>query len=248
MEQEKKNKSSLKLWLTIGGIALAVILAAVLILMNRGERKNSEWAPVIPGENQQTHNGENQQTHNGETLQGQDGQVMEGQNSESAASTEGNEAQNPNGETLTGDSNTGNMGTNETRVENTDPIATVGDGDPYEECLVSAMIVGISMQYSDYEFLGIYTASETPISAHDSSAGAYVIFNGDGEKRALKAVPLSGERAERGTADIYVAALGYAAYDLVDPESVPVGSLKEHKLEDLVELIGAYSLVSIIER
>ena len=124
----------------------------------------------------------------------------------------------------------------------------MGNEDPYEQCLVSAMIVGVSMQYSDYEFLGIYTASNTPVSAHDSSAGAYLIFNGDGEKRALKAVPLAGERADRGTADIYVATLGYATYELVDPDSVPVSSLTEHKLEDLVDLISAYSLVSIIER
>lgn len=225
MEQEQK-KFPLKLWITVGAVVLAVILAVVLIMKNRDERKDSDWATVIPGNSQQ-----------GETLQGQE--------TDPTVVTDSNGEQVQNSETYT-ESTMSVAG--ETYGENTGTIPTLGDEDPYEQCLVSAMIVGISMQYSDYEFLGIYTASETPISSHESSSGAYVIFQADGEKRALKAVPLTGERAERGTADIYVATLGYATYELIDPESVPVASLKEHKLEDLVDLISAYSLVSIIER
>ena len=228
MDKEQKNKHSAKLWITVGAVALGVILAVVLILVNRDERKKGDWATVIPGQTEQS--------QGGETLQGQDGEGKEDGQSQNDASVD-----------TTGDM--WEQGQDSTATGNdSEPIPTLGDEDPYEDCLASAMIVGISMQYSDYEFLGIYTASETPIAAHSSSGGAYVIFNGDGEKRALKAVPLSGERGERGTADIYVAALGYATYELVDPDSVPVGSLKERKLEELEDLILAYSQVSIIER
>ena len=136
----------------------------------------------------------------------------------------------------------------ETLQNNTDPIPTLGEEDPYEDWLASAMIIGISMQYSDYEFLSIYTASETPVAAHGSSKGAYVIFMGDGEKLALRATPLDGERADRGTMDLYVPAIGYATYELIDPEAVPKDSLKERTFADLQDLIVASTQVSIIER
>ena len=234
MESAQKNKKPLKFWIALGAIALVVILAVVLILVNRAESKNSDWSMVVPGEAQQG--------QNGEMTPGQEG-------GQPVTDSEGNPVTDSDGNTVTETvTNAGGSDTGETIAENSGPVPTVGNEDPYEQCLVSAMIVGVSMQYSDYEFLGIYTASDTPVYDHNSSAGAYLIFNGDGEKRALKATPLAGERADRGTADIYVAALGYATYELVDPDSVPVGSLKEHKLEDLVELISAYSLVSIIER
>ena len=240
MDKEQKAKPSLKLWITIGIIAAVVILAVVLILVNRGERKNGDWATVIPGTTQQG--------DRGEPVTGEDGEPVTGEDGEPVVSANSGDNQGQNSQDATQGTGADNQATGETGAENTTPIQTIGDEDPYENCLVSAMIVGISMQYSDYEFLGIYTASETPIAAHNSSKGAYVIFNGDGEKRALKAVPLEAERTERGTADIYVAALGYATYELVDPNSVPINGLKEHKLEDLADLIGAYSLVSIIER
>ncbi len=229
MNKEQKNKPSLKLWLTIGGIALAVILAVILILSNRGERGSKDWATVIPGETKTTQSGEMSDATQDVELnqnQGNEDPTQQAEGNSEAAKTEP-------GETL---------------QQNTNPIPTLGDEDPYEDWLASAMVIGISMQYTDYEFLGIYTASETPVSAHDSSGGAYVIFKADGEKLALKAVPIPEERGERGTADLYVPAIGYATYELVDADSVPVGSLKERKLEDLEELIIASSQVSIIER
>lgn len=226
MKEEQKNKSPKKLWITLVGIVAAVILAVVLILINRGERGNEDWATVIPGESRTEQNGEVVDP-TGEVA-GQENVASEGQEENTSATRETASVENVQ--------------------QNDDPIPTLGDEDPYEDWLASAMIIGISMQYSDYEFLGIYTASETPVAAHDSSAGAYVIFMGDGEKRALKAVPLDGERPDRGTADLYVPAIGYATYELIDPNSVPVNSLKERKIEDLATLISASTQVSIIER
>lgn len=234
MKSPQKNKKSLKLWFIVGAVALAVIIAVVLIIINKNEDENGDWASVVSmteGSGASTQirdeNGNGAETVPTVAVTDSDGQTVYV------------EATDPDGSYV---------GIGETLGENNGTVPTVGNEDPYEQCLVSAMIVGVSMQYGDYEFLGIYTASDTPVYAHESSKGAYLIFNGDGQKLALKAVPLDGERPDRGTADIYVAALGYATYELVDPDSVPVGSLKEHKLEDLVDLISAYSLVSIIER
>ncbi len=226
MNTEKKNKLSRKHWIIIGSIALAVILAVALILFNRNEGKDRDWSTVIPGQTQGEQPGEETRV-NGE---------QDPIDPEAPRDTE------------TAQTDTEGADSGDTPTQNTNPIPTLGDEDPYEDWLAAAMIVGISMQYSDYEFLGIYTASETPISAHDSSAGAYVIFNGDGEKLALKCVPISAERADRGTADLYVPAIGYATYELVEASSVPVNSLKERKLEDLVDMISASAQVTIIER
>ena len=55
--KEAKNKSPKKLWITVGVVA-AVILAVVLILINRGDRGNEGWATVIPGESQTGQSGE----------------------------------------------------------------------------------------------------------------------------------------------------------------------------------------------
>ena len=230
MNKEQKNKPSLKLWLTIGGVVIALLLAVILILSNRGERANKDWATVIPGETATTPNGEvvPEGTDKGEHQHSEQGnetpEGSQGQTDGTESVTEGTVAQNGN------------------------TIPTLGDEDPYEDWLASAMIIGISMQYTDYDFVGIYTASETPVSNHDSSSGAYVIFTAEGQTMALKSVPLPGERGERGTADLYVPAIGYATYESVDPATVPIGSLKERKIEDLEALIIASSQVSIIER
>lgn len=225
MNKERKLNLSPKLWVTIGGIIAAVILAVVLILINRGDNNSRDWALVIPGETGLTGNGDLTDSN------GNDFPV------ESQAT-----------EDSKGESATAELLTTETMEPNTNPISTLGEEDPYEDWLATALVISITMRYREFEFLGIYTASETPVAAHDTSAGAYVVFRGDGEILALKAVPLSGERSEKGTADLYVPALGHATYDLVSPDSVPVASLTERKLEDLEELIISSSQVSIIER
>ena len=203
----------------IGGVLLAVILAVALFLFNRNAGKNRDWATVIPGVTQSEEQGENAQ-NNGDR--------------DSAV----------NAETGTPDGSNVSV---ENPVQNTDPIPTVGDEDPYENWLVSAMIVSVSMQYSDFEFHEIYTASQTPVSAHEGSAGAYLVFTADGEKMALKCVPISGERTEKGTWDLYTPTLGFATYERINVSDVPTSGLTAHKLEDLTHLISASSLVTIYE-
>ncbi len=226
MNTQEKRKPTLKQWLTIGGIAVALILAVIMILVNKQGPKNNDWVPVIPGETTLSDNG------TGTTVPGEshtpDG--SEGAIDPSASTVEGQPSATEGSQT------------------NTAPVPTLGNEDPYENWLASAMIIGISMQYPDFEFLGIYTASQTPIADHDSSMGAYVVFKGNGETLALQSTPLSEERGDRGTSDLYVPAIGYATYDLIDPDSIPLAGLTELKIEALEELIIASSQVSIIER
>ena len=239
-----EKKPGLKLWLTVGGIAVALILAVILIVNNKNEGSGDEWAPVIPGESVLQNNGENSNPNGN----GSDAEHSDNNGGSELVPVGTNEV----GETLVGTGETApttgsNSSTGNTQG-NTTPIPTLGDEDPYEDWLASAIIIGISMQYSDYEFLGIYTGSETPVGYHQESEGAYVIFMGDGEKRAIQSFPLDGERDDKGTVDLYVPAIGYATYEHIDPENIPVGSLKVRTLEDLEHLIIASSQVSIIER
>ena len=226
MNTQPKHKPTLKQWLTIGGIAVALVLAVVMILINRQGPKNDDWVPVIPGE-----------TNMAQDLTDTDLPVDD-------HSPDGTTGMTDPSPSITD----GQIATTEHSQTNTPPVPTLGDEDPYENWLASAMIIGISMQYSDFEFLGIYTASQTPVSAHDASKGAYVVFKGNGETLALQSVPLSAERSDRGTSDLYVPAIGYATYDLMDPNAIVLTGLTEVSLEALEELIIASSQVSIIER
>jgi hypothetical protein len=122
------------------------------------------------------------------------------------------------------------------------------EGAPYEDRLAAAMVIGISMQYAEFEFEGIYAASETSMGNYMNSAGAYVVFRGDGQWLALRSQPIAAERSDKGTADLYLPALGYATYELVDPQTVPGTGLREMQLEDLEELILQSAQVTIIER
>ena len=226
MNTQENRKPTLKQWLTIGGIAIVLAFAVIMIISNRQGPKNEDWVPVIPGETSLSDDtadpvtpGESNIPNNNEDVLDPSAPTVEGQ----STSTESGQA-------------------------STAPVPTLGDEDPYENWLASAMIIGISMQYPDFEFLGIYTASQTPVAAHDSSKGAYVVFKGNGETLALQSIPLSGERGDKGTSDLYVPAIGYATYDLIDPNSIPLAGLTELKIEDLEELIIASSQVSIIER
>ena len=226
-KQKKPNDNQKKpttFWIGIGAAALILILAVILIIHNAGEDENTDWAPVIPGETLAT-------------------------TSDNAEPTEEQDPSNDDRQELTDETEDGTetASTPSTSIMG-NTIPTLGDEEPYEDWLAAAMIIGISMQYDDYEFLGIYTASETPLSAHNSSGGAYVVFNGNGEALALKSLPLEGERDERDTMDLYVPAIGYATYELIPIGSVPVASLNERKLEDLEDLIIASTQVSIIER
>ena len=172
------------------------------------------------------------------SVQGQETQpTMEPVSPTETAPTE----QMPSEETTEPSSNT-----TATSPQETTPV--IGDGEIYEERLAAAMVVGISMMYPDFQFHGIYIASETPLEAHSGSRGAYVLFSSGGQSLALRSLPLDAERQEKGTADLYVPTLGYSTYELVDPQTVATSAMKELQLTDLEEAINQSTQTTVIER
>lgn len=115
----------------------------------------------------------------------------------------------------------------------------------YEKWLAAAMVVGVSMEYPEFELDGIYAASATSVADKKNSDGVYILFTSGGESMALYGVALDAERTAAGTKDISTEALGFATFDLVDPASVDTDSMTEIKIEELEELINQSLLVSI---
>ena len=115
----------------------------------------------------------------------------------------------------------------------------------YEKWLAAAQIVCVSMSYPDFQLEGVYAASATSMEDKFSSDGAYIIFTSGGSRIAIHSKAREGERAEAGTVDISTEAIGYATFDLVDPNSVNVSAMEELELEDLSELISQSLLISI---
>ena len=118
----------------------------------------------------------------------------------------------------------------------------------YEKWLAAAMVVGISMEYPEFEIAGIYTSSETPLSEKRNSDGVYIVLTNGAQNMVLHSMPLDGERTVSGTKDISSQVLGFASFDLVDPASVKTDSMMQIEMEELTELISPSLLISIYPR
>lgn len=117
----------------------------------------------------------------------------------------------------------------------------------YERWLAAGMVTAISMQYPAFEINAIYLESETEMSDKISSAGATVVFSSSGESYAVQSRPLSDERTETGTIDLYTKDLGFATFDPIDPASVDSTDKIQVEIEELDELISQSILVSLYE-
>lgn len=124
------------------------------------------------------------------------------------------------------------------------PEVPVGENS-YEEHLAAAMVVGASMEYLDFQVLGIYAPSRTPVSAKLYSQGAYAHLVIGGQEVLIRSLPLEGKRSEPGTTDLYTADLGYATFEVVEPSSVDLSGMEELTLEELSDLIAQSMLVSL---
>lgn len=139
------------------------------------------------------------------------------------------------------DSTAGAQGTDGAPVKTMPQLAEAN----YEQWLSAAMVVGLSMEYPDFELTGIYAASETALENKETSDGVYVFFTSGGESKVLYSIALEKERNESGTRDIYTNILGFASFDLVELESVDNSALKQILLDEIEELITQSMLVSI---
>lgn len=117
----------------------------------------------------------------------------------------------------------------------------------FERWLVAGMVVGISLQYPEFEFTEIYLASETEMGNPGESKGAYVVFNCGGEEIALHSKPIEKERTEAGTKDLYTEELGFATFDEVNPSSIAKDECVSVEMDELSELISQSVLVTVYE-
>ncbi len=239
MNPETQKKAKPPLWTVILAVLILSILIAV-VLVRAGKEETTTKDPEEPGKT------------TGQSLQDesatQEQEVPTTQDAVSSVETVPTEQGTTEPDANTEPSGNTEVGTNTEPTYPADTTPTVGDGEIYEERLAAAMVVGISMMYPDFEFRGIYMASETPLEAHSGSMGAYVLFSSGGQSLALKSVPLDAERQEKGTADLYGPTLGYSTYELVDPQSVNTATMKELQLEDLEDAINQATQTTVIER
>ena len=115
----------------------------------------------------------------------------------------------------------------------------------YENWLAAAMVVGLSMEYPDFEISGIYTSTETELKDRKNSDGVFIFFKTGTETLVLHSGYLAGERAAAGTRDISSQVLGFASFDLVESATVNTEGMRQILLEDLSKLIAQSMLVSI---
>lgn len=130
-----------------------------------------------------------------------------------------------------------------------EPPPTVAPGEySYEQWLAAAMVAGMAMEYPDFQLLGVYAASEVPVSAKMQSQGACIHFVTGGTKVVIWSQPLVDERSEKGTTDLYTGDLGYATFDICDPAGVKLADMQELELEALGELIAQSVLITVSGR
>ena len=118
----------------------------------------------------------------------------------------------------------------------------------YEKWLAASLVTGIAMQYPDCEFEGIYLCSENTLEDKSKSKGVCVTFVLEGEERAIQTVPLTEERQESGTKDLYTKELGFSTFDEVEVEDLQFENYEKVTVKDLSETMEQTILVTIIER
>ena len=131
------------------------------------------------------------------------------------------------------------------QTEKVEPLYPSERNETYEEWLAAGMVTGLSMLYPDAQITGIYLASESGMDAADNSEGVYISFLLHESPCAVRSFPLTAEREEAGTTDIYTSELGFAAFDGIDPDQIPVQQCRKIGLEDLGDLIAQTQFVSV---
>lgn len=130
------------------------------------------------------------------------------------------------------------------KSENSTEIPQMVDAE-YETWLASAMVMGISMDYMDFEITGIYAEKATALADKAESAGVYVTFTSEGTEYAVYSRPIEAERDEAGSRDISSTATGFATFDLVDMSEVPADPLVNYSIDELQDTIALSMLVSV---
>lgn len=233
----KKNNNSR--WIVLGCVVLVMcaVIAGVVFLLGGGEL----LPPEQTGSAGTQHSGTQAQTAGGESV------------------PEDRTESVPQGETLT-TGETAPVQTTRPNQSNQPTSAAPRPTDPqiqapvtipqqkeaaYEQWLAAGMIIGISMEYPDFELQGIYLTGETTMENKMDSDGAYILFTSGGRRMAVHSSPLASERKIPGTVDLSAQSIGYATFDTVDAASVNTGAMTAVPIGELEELIAQSMLVSL---
>lgn len=119
----------------------------------------------------------------------------------------------------------------------TEPIGT-----PYEHWLAAAMIYAAPLEYPGALEPELYITGETALSQKAESQGVYLRLIVDGREVILHAAPLTAERQDRGTRDLYATELGFATYDEAEAE---LSGLQRIPVEQLQTLISQLEQVAV---
>lgn len=229
-----KNKK--KLLIGVLAAAAVVVLAVLLILAGKDGQSPTQTDPTGPSVTAPG-NETTRPTQPGETVPTQNGptdpaQTVPGQTEPPA--------------TLPPETTPEQTLPPETVPVHTDPTAPIPELDgSYEHWLSAAMVMAVSLEYPQFELVGVWAASATEISESAGSDGAFVLIRVNGREVLIHSRPLSGERSQAGTRDLYTAQLGFATFDEVERSSVDLSKLKELKLEQLSDMIAQSLLVTL---
>lgn len=108
----------------------------------------------------------------------------------------------------------------------------------YEKWLAAAVIMGISIEYPEFEPGEIYSETSTALNDRESSKGIYVLFKNNGKNMAVHSMPIETERAEKGTIDLSAESLGFATFDLVDSQIIDTTNYQRIPIDEVGKLIS----------
>lgn len=113
----------------------------------------------------------------------------------------------------------------------------------YEQWLAATMMFPVYQQYLDVVPLGVYTLTESTLSDYSASQGVFIHFRSGSEEVIIRSVPLTAERTESGTTDLYSAKLGYATFDRVVMNPEELMMMTQLDMDGVMALIEYTGLV-----
>lgn len=115
----------------------------------------------------------------------------------------------------------------------------------YEKWLASALVIGVSIEYPEFELVGIYTETCTELQDSKLSKGVYVLFQNGGSDFAVYGMPLEEERTTPGAIDVGSMNMGLATFDVLDPDNIVVDGLRTYTMKDLEKTISQTMQLSL---
>ena len=107
------------------------------------------------------------------------------------------------------------------------------------------MVLGVSIEYPDFELVNICTETCKELTDSQSSKGVYILFKSSGTEMAVYGVPLEQERTTPGTIDISTMNMGFATFDMVDVNEIPKVGLISYTMEELEDTISQTMQLSL---